>query len=141
MRSRPRVIPRQGGERARAVGCPLLNPWVEGKFNPNLNLGADDVRQAAADVGGMTTSELEVLKLIATGLSNAEIAATLVVSVATVKTHVNHIFQKAGARDRARAVRNATSTDSPDRSHGVSVSIISRELERDRCAARRRRRA
>ena len=55
----------------------------------------------------LTTREIEVLKLIAAGLSNTEIAATLVVSAATVKTHINHIFQKTGARDRAQAVRYA----------------------------------
>lgn len=55
----------------------------------------------------LTTRELEVLKLIATGFSNAEIAEALVVSGATVKTHINHIFQKTGARDRAQAVRYA----------------------------------
>jgi DNA-binding NarL/FixJ family response regulator len=55
----------------------------------------------------LTTREVEVLKLIAAGLSNAEIASKLVVSAATVKTHVNHIFQKTGARDRSQAVRYA----------------------------------
>ena len=48
--------------------------------------------------------EVEVLALIAEGLTNAEIAGRLVVSGATVKTHVNHIFAKTGARDRAQAV-------------------------------------
>ena len=55
----------------------------------------------------LTTREAEVLKLIAAGLSNPEIAAALVVSAATVKTHINHIFHKTGARDRAQAVRYA----------------------------------
>jgi DNA-binding NarL/FixJ family response regulator len=55
----------------------------------------------------LTPREAEVLKLIAEGLSNHEIAETLVVSLATVKTHVNRIFYKTGARDRAQAVRYA----------------------------------
>jgi DNA-binding NarL/FixJ family response regulator len=55
----------------------------------------------------LTPREAEVLKLIASGLSNTEIAEALIVSQATVKTHVNHIFHKTGARDRAQAVRYA----------------------------------
>ena len=55
----------------------------------------------------LTPREVEVLKLIAAGFSNAEIADALVVSSATVKTHVNHIFAKTGVRDRAQAVRYA----------------------------------
>jgi DNA-binding NarL/FixJ family response regulator len=55
----------------------------------------------------LTPREAEVLKLIAAGLSNAEIADALVVSAATVKTHINRIFYKTGARDRAQAVRYA----------------------------------
>jgi len=60
-----------------------------------------------APAGDLITREVEVLKLIAAGLSNAEIAASLVASAATVKTHINHIFAKTGARDRAQAVRYA----------------------------------
>ena len=56
---------------------------------------------------GLTTREAEVLALLATGLSNAEIAPRLYLSHATVKTHINRIFAKTGARDRAQAVRYA----------------------------------
>jgi len=53
---------------------------------------------------GLTERERDVLKLIAQGRNNSEIAAELYVSEATVKTHINHIFSKLGARDRAHAI-------------------------------------
>ncbi len=56
---------------------------------------------------GLSTREVEVLTLIAAGLSNAEIARELVLSNATIKSHINHIFAKIGARDRAQAVHYA----------------------------------
>src|SRR5207237_1519218 len=56
---------------------------------------------------GLTAREAEVLRLLASGLSNAEIASRLFLSHATVKTHINRIFAKTGARDRAQAVRYA----------------------------------
>ncbi len=56
---------------------------------------------------GLTTRELEVVRLIARGHSNTEIAAALFVSEATIKTHINHIFSKLGARDRSQVIVKA----------------------------------
>jgi DNA-binding NarL/FixJ family response regulator len=56
---------------------------------------------------GLTEREAEVLQLIATGLSNTEIATRLFVTEATVKTHINRIFAKTGSRDRAQAIAYA----------------------------------
>lgn len=90
--------------RAVAAGRTHLDPAIQQRL-------VDAVANAPAPTRTtpdyLTTREIEVLKLIAAGLSNSEIAAALVVSNATVKTHVNHIFQKTGARDRAQAVRYA----------------------------------
>jgi DNA-binding NarL/FixJ family response regulator len=92
--------------RALAAGRTHLDAAVQQR----LVSAVVDERPAARGLevpDGLTTRETEVLKLIAAGLSNAEIAAALVVSGATVKTHVNRIFAKTGARDRAQAVRYA----------------------------------
>ncbi|MDQ6644722.1 MAG: response regulator transcription factor [Chloroflexota bacterium] len=62
---------------------------------------------AEAQKMGLTARELEVVRLIAQGYSNAEIAVELFVSDATVKTHINHIFSKLGARDRSQVIVKA----------------------------------
>ena len=68
-------------------------------------LAVDQMRRLATYTGmPLTERETEVLRLIATGMTNAEIAAHLVVSVETVRTHVSRMLAKMGARDRTQAV-------------------------------------
>jgi DNA-binding NarL/FixJ family response regulator len=92
--------------RAVAAGRTHLDPAVQQRL---VEAVLEPAPPAAPDDSPdeLTPRETEVLKLIAAGLSNAEIADTLVVSAATVKTHVNRIFAKTGVRDRAQAVRYA----------------------------------
>jgi DNA-binding NarL/FixJ family response regulator len=90
--------------RAVADGHTHLDPAIQQRLVTTV---LSTTRTEAALPDDLTSREVEVLKLIAAGLSNTEIAAALVVSQATVKTHINHIFQKTGARDRAQAVRYA----------------------------------
>ena len=86
----------------------VLDPVVQARLIAAAGAGADRRPAARASLpDDLTPREAEVLSLIARGLSNAEIAATLVVSDATVKTHINHVFAKIGARDRAQAVHYA----------------------------------
>ena len=90
--------------RALAAGSTHLDPVIQQRLVAAVTDAAPGNRPPPDD---LTTREIEVLKLIAAGLSNTEIATALVVSGATVKTHVNHILAKTGARDRAQAVRYA----------------------------------
>jgi len=89
--------------RVVAVGETLVAPTVVRRLVERFVSaplpGADDARLAR-----LTDREREVLSLVARGLSNAEIAARLYLSEATVKTHVGRVLTKAGLRDRAQAV-------------------------------------
>jgi DNA-binding NarL/FixJ family response regulator len=93
--------------RALAAGSTHLDPAVQQRLIAAVvePRGTDTAPAQLPD--DLTPREAETLKLIAAGLSNAEIAATLVVSDATVKTHINRVFRKTGVRDRAQAVRYA----------------------------------
>jgi len=85
----------------------LLDPAVQGRLLAAATAATAPLAPAAELPDELTPREAEVLRLIARGMSNAEIAAALVVSAATVKSHINHLFAKIGARDRAQAVHYA----------------------------------
>jgi DNA-binding NarL/FixJ family response regulator len=94
---------------AAAAGQAVLDPGVQQRL---LSAAArapatSDSADSPASDGELTPREAEVLRLIAAGQSNREIARTLFVSEATVKTHVNRIFAKTGSRDRTQALRYA----------------------------------
>ncbi len=95
---------------AAAAHQALLDPAVQSRLLAAATAGtaATAPPAGAAELPDeLTPREAEVLRLIARGMSNAEIAAALVVSEATVKSHINHLFAKIGARDRAQAVHYA----------------------------------
>jgi DNA-binding NarL/FixJ family response regulator len=85
-------------------GDVALDPAAQRQVVAALSDPAPAAAPAAELPDELTPREAEVLSLIAEGLTNSEIAERLVVSAATVKSHVNHIFAKIGARDRAQAV-------------------------------------
>jgi DNA-binding NarL/FixJ family response regulator len=91
-----------------AAGHAQLDPAVQRRLldalSSGVRFGVADADAIAEPPDGLSPREAEVLTHIAAGLSNAEIAATLYVSEATVKTHINHIFSKTGLRDRAQLV-------------------------------------
>lgn len=85
---------------AAVAGQSVLDPGVQAALVNALVQGS---RAATALPDGLTDREAEVLVLLASGLSNAEIAERLYVAEATVKTHINRIFAKTHSRDRAQA--------------------------------------
>jgi DNA-binding NarL/FixJ family response regulator len=91
------------GIRTVASGAALLAPEVTrqlvGKYAARIRPAEDPQADSA-----LAPRELEVLRLIANGLSNSEIAATLVISQETVKTYVSRILTKLDLRDRVQAV-------------------------------------
>jgi DNA-binding NarL/FixJ family response regulator len=96
---------------AAAAHQSLLDPVVQAKLLEAVGTAPAPAAVPRQLPDELTPREAEVLSLIARGLSNREIASHLVVSEATVKTHVNHVFAKIGARDRAQAVHYAYTHD------------------------------
>jgi DNA-binding NarL/FixJ family response regulator len=91
-----------------SAGDAQLDPSVQRRLLESLTTASVPaaVPEPPAD-HGLTARELEVLALVASGRSNAEIAEELYVSGATVKTHLNHLLAKTGSRDRAQLVAYA----------------------------------
>ncbi|WP_329233016.1 response regulator transcription factor [Streptomyces sp. NBC_00111] len=87
--------------RAAAEGRAVLSPAVASRLISRVRTPAAPAREP------LSAREREVLRLVARGTSNREIAAELFISEATVKTHLTHVFAKLGAKDRAAAVATA----------------------------------
>ena len=92
------------GIRAVAGGEALLAPSVTRRLIEEFARIGSARRARPAELDELTARELDVLRLLARGMSNAEIATALVLGDTTVKTHVAHVLAKLGLRDRVQAV-------------------------------------
>jgi DNA-binding NarL/FixJ family response regulator len=90
--------------RVVAGGEALLSPGVTRRLIAEFVARPERRAASPASLEELTDREREVLSLIATGLSNDELAETLVISPATVRTHINRVMTKLAARDRAQLV-------------------------------------
>lgn len=93
-----------GAVRVVASGEALLAPAITRRLIEQFVRRPAPGQSAPEELAGLTDREVEVLRHIARGLSNAEIAKQLFLGEGTVKTHVNRIFRKLKLRDRAQAV-------------------------------------
>jgi len=91
-----------GGVRAVAAGETLLAPAITRRLIEDFCNGPAPGTPVAGAAGGLSERELGVVRLVAQGLSNAEIAASLYLSEATVKSHIVRILAKLGLRDRVQ---------------------------------------
>ncbi|MFB4312236.1 response regulator [Actinomadura sp. GTD37] len=92
------------GVRIVAAGDALLAPSITRRLIGDFARRRRHQRPSPQATAGLTPRELDVLRLIARGLSNAEIAAELVLAEQTIKTHVGHVLTKLALRDRTQAV-------------------------------------
>ena len=92
------------GIRVVAGGDALLAPSITRRLIEEFSRVGPANRARPAELDELTPRELEVLRLLARGMSNAEIAAHFVLGETTVKTHVAHVLNKLGLRDRVQAV-------------------------------------
>ncbi len=100
------VQPAQLAEAIRVVasGEALLAPSITRRLLDRFASSLDAGRRPPPELDSLTPRELEILRLIAGGLTNAEIAGKLFVSETTVKTHVSSVLRKLHLRDRVQAV-------------------------------------
>ncbi len=96
--------------RAVSTGDTLFSPTVTRRLVERFARRLPGSESTVSHWRDLSSRELDVAKLIARGLSNAEIAAELVLSEATVKTHVAHLLSKLGLRDRVQVVVRAYET-------------------------------
>lgn len=99
--------------RATAGGAAWFDPAVAPRILEHYRRQVAPASRQAARLERLTDREREVLRLIARGATNSEIATTLIVAAATVKTHIGSIFGKLGVRDRAAAIVSPTTTGLP----------------------------
>jgi DNA-binding NarL/FixJ family response regulator len=90
--------------RVVAAGDALLAPSITRRLIGDFARRRRHQRPSPQATAGLTPRELDVLRLMARGLSNAEIAAELVLAEQTIKTHVGHVLTKLALRDRTQAV-------------------------------------
>jgi DNA-binding NarL/FixJ family response regulator len=90
--------------RVAAAGDALLAPTITRRLIEEFVRRPPPGSGPSSELAQLTERELEVLKLVARGLSNAEIASALFLSEATSKTHITHLFTKLNLRDRVQAV-------------------------------------
>jgi DNA-binding NarL/FixJ family response regulator len=100
------VRPEQLADAVRAVaaGDALLAPTITRRLVEQYLRRPPPGTRTPPGLTSLTDRELEVLRLVARGRSNQQIASTLFLGESTVKTHLTHLFAKLGLRDRAQAV-------------------------------------
>jgi len=100
------VTPEQLAEAVRVVvtGDTLLSPVITRRLVEDFVSRPPPGTSKPPELSALTEREMEVLRLLGGGNSNAEIASSLCLGETTVKTHITHVFAKLGLRDRAQAV-------------------------------------
>jgi DNA-binding NarL/FixJ family response regulator len=91
-----------GAIRAVCAGETLLAPAITRRLIEDFCSGPEPGAQAGGAAGGLSEREREVVRLVAAGLSNAELASQLYLSEATIKSHITRILARLGLRDRVQ---------------------------------------